>query len=170
VSKPPRKILKKKLKKGLDKSRKLWYNDYTIKQNRKETNTMSNKEKKLTKKDHFNALLDFIAKNPTVAFGTITADQMTEFADHEIELLDKKNSSDKKPTKQQEKNEKLAQALLEAMVGNNLYTVTEMTKFQVSVENDLSASKITSLLSNLLKAEKVVRIEEKRRAYFRKNV
>lgn len=158
------------MKKGLDKSRKLWYNDYTIKQTERKQNTMSNKEKKLTKKDHFNALLDFIAKNPTVAFGTITADQMTEFADHEIELLDKKNSSDKKPTKQQLKNEALAQALLEAMAEKNLYTVTEMTKFPMSVENDLSASKITSLLSNLLKAEKVVRIEDKRRAYFRKNV
>jgi GH35 family endo-1,4-beta-xylanase len=158
------------LKKGLDKSRKLWYNDYTIKQTERKQNTMENKVKKLTKKDHFNAILDYIAKNPAVAFGTITADQMTEFANHEVELLDKKNSSDKKPTKQQEKNEKLAQALLEAMVGNNLYTVTEMTKFPVSVENDLSASKITSLLGSLLKAEQVVRIEEKRRAYFRKNV
>jgi hypothetical protein len=93
---------------------------------------------------------------------------MTEFANHEIELLDKKNSSDKKPTKQQEKNKQLAEEVLGCMVGNNLYTVTEMTKFPVSVENDLSASKLTSLMGMLLKENRVERIEDKRRAYFRK--
>jgi hypothetical protein len=130
---------------------------------------MSNKEKKLTKKDHYNALLKFLEANPKVEFiNGISADQMKEFANHEVELLDKKNSSDKKPTKQQEKNKQLAEEVLACMVGNNLYTITEMTKFPVSVKNDLSASKLTSLVGGLLKENRVERIEEKRRAYFRK--
>jgi hypothetical protein len=130
---------------------------------------MSNKEKKLTKKDHYNALLKFLEANPKVEFiNGISVAQMTEFANHEVELLDKKNSSDKKPTKQQEKNKQLADEILACMVEKDLYTVTEMTKFPISVENDLSASKITSLMGMLLKENRVERIEDKRRAYFRK--
>jgi hypothetical protein len=130
---------------------------------------MSNKEKKLVKRDFYNALLKFIEANPEVEFDDkISAKQMSEFADHEVELLDKKNSSDKKPTKQQEKNKQLADEILACMVEKDLYTVTEMTKFPISVENDLSASKITSLMGMLLKENRVERIEDKRRAYFRK--
>ena len=132
---------------------------------------MSNKEKKLVKRDYYNALLKFIEANPEVEFDNkISAKQMSEFADHEVELLDKKNSSDKKPTKQQEKNKQLAEEILACMVEKNLYTVTEMTKFPISVENDLSASKITSLVGMLLKENRVEQIEDKRRAYFRKVV
>jgi hypothetical protein len=130
---------------------------------------MSNKEKKLVKRDFYNALLKFIEANPEVEFDDkISAKQMSEFADHEVELLDKKNSSDKKPTKQQEKNKQLAEEILGCMIEKDLYTVTEMTKFPISVENDLSASKITSLMGMLLKENRVERIEDKRRAYFRK--
>jgi hypothetical protein len=129
---------------------------------------MENKVKKLTKKDHFNALLNYIEKNPTVVFDTITADQMTDFSKHEIELLDKKNASDKKPTKQQLENEKLKKALLETMVGKNLYTITEMMKFPISVEKDLSNQRISALMKDMIKDELVERIEDKRKAYFRK--
>lgn len=131
---------------------------------------MENKAKKLIKKDYFNAILDYIAKNPTVNFGIITADQMTDFSNHEIELLDKKNSSDKKPTKQQLKNETLAQALYDTMAEKDLYTITEMMKFPISVKEDLSNQKISALVRDMIKNGLVERIENKRKAYFRKIV
>jgi hypothetical protein len=133
------------------------------------TNIMENKAKKLVKKDYYKALLKFIEANPEVEFDNkISAKQMTEFADHEIELLDKKNASDKKPTKQQQENEKLKKALLETMVGKNLYTITEMMKFPISVEKDLSNQRISALMKDMIKDELVERIEDKRKAYFRK--
>lgn len=130
---------------------------------------MSNKEKKLTKKDHYNALIKFLEANPDIEFiNGISVDQMTDFANHEVELLDKKNSSDKKPTKQQLENEKLKKALYDTMAEKDLYTITEMMKFPISVEKDLSNQRISALVRDMIKDGLVERIEEKRKAYFRK--
>lgn len=130
---------------------------------------MENKVKKLVKKDYYKALLRYLEANPDVQFiDGIPVDQMKEFANHEIELLDKKNASDKKPTKQQQENEKLKKTLLETMVGKNLYTITEMMKFPISVEKDLSNQRISALMKDMIKDELVERIEDKRKAYFRK--
>lgn len=136
------------------------------------------KAMKLTKKDHFNAFLNYLDKNPNVKFTLanndssveITASQMTEFVKHEVELLDKKNASDKKPTKQQLENEKFKQAIYDTMRPKDLYTVSEMMKFPVSVENDLSNQKITRFMYDMQKEGRVERIEDKRKAYFRKVV
>ena len=81
--------------------------------------------KKITKRDRFNALLSIPA---------VQADQgLVDFINHELELLAKKNSADKKPTAQQTANEAIKSAIVEAMEANRLYTVTEFRSRLTSV-------------------------------------
>lgn len=115
--------------------------------------------KKITKRDRFNALLSIPA---------VQADpDMVAFIEHELELLAKKNSADKKPTAQQVANDGIKSAILEAMEDNRLYTVTEIQK-SVPACADLSNQRVSALLRQLKDDALVVRTEDKRKAYFSK--
>ena len=113
--------------------------------------------KKLTKKDKFNALLSLaeVKSNPS----------LVEFITHEIELLDKKNSAEKKPTAQQTANEGIKTAIVEGMEPNRLYTVTEIIK-SVPACADMTNQRVSALLRQLVEGGKVKRTEDKRKAYF----
>lgn len=117
--------------------------------------------KKLTKKDHFNALLAIadVAQNQT----------LVDFINHELELLAKKNSSEKKPTAVQIANEGIKADILEGMEANRLYTITELIK-EIPACNDLTNQRVSSLVRQMYDCENptIERIEEKRKAYFRK--
>ena len=116
---------------------------------------MSNK--KITKRDRFNALLSIPA---------VQADPgLVDFINHELELLAKKNSADKKPTAQQTANEAIKSAIVEAMEANRLYTVTEIQK-SVAECADLSNQRVSALLRQLKDDGVIVRTEDKRKAYF----
>jgi predicted transcriptional regulator len=120
-------------------------------------------EKKLTKREKFEmiAKIEAVASNPVLA----------EFVEHELELLAKKNASGEgKMTASQKINEGIKAEILEEMSvnPNRLYSVSEMIKvFECCKE--LSLPKVTALVTQLVKSEKVVRVEEKRKAYFRYN-
>ena len=116
-------------------------------------------EKKITKRERFNALLNIPA---------VQADPgMVEFIEHEIDLLNRKNSTEKKPTAQQVANETTKQAILDGMEPNRLYTVTEIIK-EIPECAELSNQKVSALL-RLLKDEcKVIKTEDKRKSYFSK--
>lgn len=122
---------------------------------------MTNTTKKLTKKDHFNTLLTI----PEVATNAI----LVEFINHELELLSKKNTGEKKPTAAQALNASIKSSILNEMEQGVLYTVSDMIKKLPSCA-DLSSSKVTSLVHQLCDCEPAMmeRVEEKRRAYFRK--
>ena len=111
--------------------------------------------KKMTKRDYFTAILE---KYP------LTADEKA-FVEHELELLAKKNSADKKPTAQQTANEGIKSAILEGMTPNRLYTVTEIQK-EVLKGAELSNQKVTALIRQLKDAGLVVKTEDKRKSYF----
>lgn len=122
---------------------------------------------KLTKKDHFNALLSIaeVAENPV----------LVAFIEHELELLDKKNAADRKPTAVQVANEGLREAILDFMEEGKGYTVSDLIK-QVPACADLSQSKVSAILRPLLlvtaKGEAnpdgvLERYEEKGKAYFK---
>ena len=115
--------------------------------------------KKITKRDRFNALLNMaeVKANP----------DMVAFIEHELELLAKKNSADKKPTAQQTANEAIKSAIVEAMEPNRLYTVTELQK-SVEACAELSNQRVSALLRQLKDEGAVVRTEDKRKAYFSK--
>ena len=90
---------------------------------------------------------------------------LVEFIDHEVELLTKKNSAEKKPTAQQVANAGIATAIIEGMEPNRLYTVTEVIK-SIPQCADLTNQRVSALLRQLVEAGKVKRTEDKRKAYF----
>ena len=118
---------------------------------------MSNK--KITKRERFESLLKIPA---------VSADPgLVEFINHELELLAKKNSADKKPTTQQVANDGIKQAILEGMEDNRLYTVTEIQK-SVPACAELSNQRVSALLRQLKDDKLITRTEDKRKAYFSK--
>lgn len=118
---------------------------------------MSNK--KITKRERFESLLKIPA---------VSADPgMVEFINHELELLARKNSADKKPTAAQVANEGIKQAILDGMEDNRLYTVTEIQK-EIPACSDLSNQRVSALLRQLKDDNLVIRTEDKRKAYFSK--
>ena len=94
----------------------------------------------------------------------LTADEV-KFIDHELELLNKKNSAEKKPTAQQTANEGIKTAIVEGMEPNWLYTVTEIIK-SVPACADMTNQRVSALLRQLVEGGKVKRTEDKRKAYF----
>ena len=128
---------------------------------------MTNTNNKPTKRDHFNALLSIseVAENPV----------LVAFINHELELLAKKNASERKPTAVQVANEGLRDAILGFMEEGKGYTVSDLIK-QVPACADLSQSKVSAILRPMLlvtaKGETnpdgvLERYEEKGKAYFR---
>ena len=121
------------------------------------TNTTTAKAPKMTKRDYYNAIMK---KYP------LTEDEK-KFVLHEIELLDKKNSADKKPSKEQIANQTASSALLAWMEIGKVYTIGDMIKSCPTCEG-LSNPKVTALLRPLLTVNggTVERTEEKRKVYF----
>ena len=114
---------------------------------------------KRTKKDYFNTLLSMSAvqADPT----------LVEFIEHELELLAKKNSAEKKPTAQQVANAGVAEAIVATMSAepNRLFSITELIK-ECPACADLTNQRVSAIVRGLI-GTSVERIEEKRKAYFR---
>jgi predicted transcriptional regulator len=88
------------------------------------------------------------------------------FIDHELELLAKKNASEKKPTAQQVANEGLKDIILDVLTENGgLMTVTDIQKSCMEL-SELSNQRISALLRQLKDDKVVNRVEDKRKAYF----
>ena len=94
---------------------------------------------------------------------------LVEFIDHELELLAKKNSADKKPTAQQTANDGIKAEILEGMAEGKLYTITDLIK-EIPACADLTNQRVSALVRQLKDEGSVERVEEKRKAYFRKVV
>lgn len=119
-------------------------------------------DKKITKKDNFNTLL-------TLAEVKSNA-RLVAFIEHEIELLDKKAAADKKETPKQKENAILSAKIYDFLVEQGKpFTVGELIKkCPVLVEmEDVSTSKVTSLLKPLKDGGKVENFMEKRHSYYR---
>ena len=115
--------------------------------------------KKITKREKFEMLkaLSEVKANP----------MLTEFIDHELELLAKKNTSEKKPTAQQVANEGLKEIILNVLTENGgLMTITDIQKSAEEL-SELSNQRISALLRQLKDDGKVDRVEDKRKAYFK---
>ena len=115
--------------------------------------------KKLTKKDYYNTLLTI----PAVQANPI----LVEFIEHELELLAKKNSAEKKPTAQQVANASIGEAIAAHLAAdpNRLFTITEIIK-EVPACAELTNQRVSAIVRGLIGIS-VERIEEKRKAYFR---
>ena len=107
---------------------------------------------KMTKRDYFNRILSY------------AHDEDKAFIEHELELLAKKNSSDKKQTATQRANEEIKAAIVSG-VGENAWTIGEICK-NVDACKKLSSQKVSALVRQLVIEDKMVRTEIKRKAYF----
>lgn len=132
--------------------------------------TTSTTTKRMTKRMKFEALLAIpdVAENATLA----------EFIEHELELLDKKNAADRKPTKKQVENVGIKADIVEIVQSepDRLFTVSEVMKALDAP--DLTNQKVSALMRQLydITGEDVenerfalLRVVEKRKAYFKFN-
>lgn len=114
--------------------------------------------KKLTKADKFGMLLNIAEVKEN--------ELLTEFINHELELLAKKNSTEKKPTAQQTANKEIKEAILGNMAEGVGYQITDLIK-TVPECADLTNQRVSALVRQLVNEGSVERYEEKRKAYFR---
>lgn len=112
-------------------------------------------EIKKTKKVFFNELLEIVKGNV----------ELETFITHEIELLERKNNN-KMPSKTQIANESIKDTILQVLVES----ATPLTISDIQTQNEtlaeLSNQKISALLTQLVKDQKVNRILDKKKAYF----
>lgn len=111
--------------------------------------------KKLTKKEKFGMVLDYIQDN----------EMLVDFINNEINLLTKKASSTSK-TKNQVENEAIKEKIVATLVEiAKPVTITEMQK----INEDMavySNQKLSALLTQLDKEGRVVRTVDKKKTYF----
>lgn len=112
-------------------------------------------EKKLTKREYFNRILSY------------AHEEDKEFIRHELSLLEKKNSAERKPTAKQTENEGFKSDILAWMEAGVQYSVADIVKGVPSiVASGISGNRVTALLTQLREAGKVVRTEDKRKAFY----
>lgn len=113
--------------------------------------------KKITKREKFEMLkaIAEVQANPV----------LTEFIEHELELLSKKNSTEKKPTAQQAENEAIKEIILENLTSR--MTISEMQK-SIPDLAEYSNQKISALMRQLVLEGLVEKTEDKRKSYFSK--
>ena len=114
---------------------------------------MSNK--KMTKREMFEQIKAKLTDEAEVAF-----------IDHELELLAKKNSTERKPTAKQEENAVLKTVILGVLNGNGEpMTVTDVQKSCAEL-SELTNQRISALLRQMIVDGQVERSEVKGKAKF----
>lgn len=107
------------------------------------------------------------AKDGTKTTTTYSADDIVEKLTKMIEQLDKKASAPKKPTAKQTESANQAEQVLELLrLAGKAVTVSELIEMFPTELAGLSNQKVASLLRSMLDG-KVIRTEEKRKAYFK---
>ena len=115
--------------------------------------------RKPTKRDRFNALLAI----PAVAENA----DLVDFINHEIELLDKKNTAERKPTAKQVENAGFKSDILDWMEDGMQYACADIAKgVPALVDAGISANRVTAMLTQLVNDGKVVRTTDKRKSYY----
>ena len=120
--------------------------------------------KKMTKKEMF-AEIKAVVETSNLSAERMA--EMTAFIDKQVAQLERKSGSSK-PTKTQLENENFKAEILETFKGiEKAVTISEfqsMTRF--SVENGFSNQKMSALLNQLVKAEKLTKTVDKKKSYF----
>jgi predicted transcriptional regulator len=114
--------------------------------------------KKVTKREYFAELTKIVAASEVENKADVLA-----FIEHEVELLNRKSSSGKL-SKTQEENVVLMNTILEVL--GEADAPMSIADIMADERVGLSNQKVTSLVSKLVKEEKVVRTTEKKKPYF----
>ena len=118
--------------------------------------------KKMTKKETINLLIDVLMGNKEVEDVQIFID----FLIHERELLERK-SSNSGQTKTQKENEILKEKIVETLKELNKFsTITEIQESNAELA-DLSNQKISALLKQLVDTNVIEKVIDKKKAYFK---
>ena len=115
---------------------------------------MANATKK-TQKDFFNEIIALATENGR--------DDLVEFAQGRIAILEKKRGSGK-PTAKQEENEGIKAEIVAFLADNGGVTVSDMIKTEKFA--DYSSQKMSALLKQLVDTGKVAKTIDKKRAFF----
>ena len=110
--------------------------------------------KKLTKREMFEQIKTHLTDPAEIAF-----------VEHELELLAKKNSADKKPTAKQTENDGIKSAIAEGMTPTRLYTVSELIK-EIPACAELTNQRVSALLRQMIADGTVIKTVDKRKSYF----
>lgn len=115
--------------------------------------------KRVTKRENFEEVIK-------VAEGLGRTD-IVEFAQHEIELLDKKTSS-KVTTKTQKENEGIKEVIKDFLnaTPNEMFTITQLQE-KIADLVDFSNQKISALVNQLYKASEIDKVVDKKKSYFK---
>lgn len=116
--------------------------------------------KKLTKKEMFAMVREIVIAN-----GGENTELLIGFIDHEVELLTRKNTGEKKLTATQVANEAIKAEILAEMEIGKLYTCSDIVK-NVGACDGFTIQKVSPLMNQLADAGKVVKTTEKRKTYF----
>ena len=120
-------------------------------------------EKKITKKEMF-AQVIAMAQGMEVS---VSADEIVAFAEHEIELLNKKaGSKSKKETANDAENARLMEVIVETLIGSEkAMTVSELMTVNAEL-GELSNQKVSALMKKLVDGGRVQKSTDKRKSVF----
>ena len=120
-------------------------------------------EKKITKKEMF-AQVIAMAQGMEVS---VSADEIVAFAEHEIELLNKKaGSKSKKETANDAENARLMEVIVETLTSSEkAMTVSELMTANVEL-GELSNQKVSALMKKLVDGGRVQKSTDKRKSVF----
>ena len=115
--------------------------------------------KRVTKREYFGEVIKMAE--------SLGRTDIVEFAQHEIELLDKKASS-KVTTKTQKENEGIKEIIKNFLneTPNEMFTITQLQE-KVEDLKDYSNQKISALVSQLVKANEIDKVVDKKKSYFK---
>ena len=128
---------------------------------------------RLTKRDFFTAILSKVDMDATYDISKgdatikVSGADVAGFLNHELELLDRKNTVDKKPTATRvagEGSKAEIKGFLDTHEGEK-FTVSALMKSVPSIA-DASNQKVSSLVRQMVLDGQADRIEDKRKAYF----
>lgn len=112
----------------------------------------------MTKREMFTAMLAI----PAIADNA----EMTEFINHEIELLVKKSSAERKPTKVQLENETFKTAILNYLTGVGTAKCIKELQAEISEISELSNQRVTHLMTALVNSGKVIKEYVKKTPFY----
>ena len=116
------------------------------------------KTKKMTKRDYFSKLIEIVE-----GANVDNSVEIVNFLNNEIKLLNKKSNV---KTNTQKENEVLMEVVFNTLVEvGKPMTVSELMSANEKV-GAMSNQKVSALLKKLKEDERVVRVEDKKKAYF----
>ena len=123
-------------------------------------------KKKLVKRDYFTALLSHVNETG-FATENITAAEFQKFLTNELDLLAKKNATERKPTAKDMEKVAIAHEAYDLMEKDTLYTVSQILKLTPSMA-DFTNQRAYGIVKVMMAEGLVKNIKDKNKSYFSK--